>query len=487
MKLENRHFKNELLEFYFIFFASVLFVYFVPVTISRLYFLVLLFLFWKSKKDYFWFALVFLIINEPGALFHGEYSRGIKGIPNYTIVPGLTFTFFHFFFIFSFFKSLIKGRRTRVLLRNPLLFILFYFLFLWLLTFSFGIDYKNLNYYVKIFFVFLIFISFPLLVYRKEEIYTFIHLILPIIFFLFFSQMFQLFTGSKFGNWLSGVSEFSLAELSASEGYYDFIRLTVAPMLVFFCYIFSLFFSIKKDYKGSKIYLYLIITICLLLAYLSATRSWIIMFLSIFVFYLIFFRKDIRHVITLIGLMFFIAILLYKFVPRLDYRIEYSTKRLATVEMLLEGDVTAGGTLRRIDVRLPKVLEGFTKNPIFGWGFSDTYRKYADGHVGNFNLLLQGGIVGFIIFLFFWISYLRMILSTKRRLSNNNHFKKPLLVLSFAFGGMLLLHFTSYQFFSYGGVASNIYFIIIFIFISEAMVKEAINFEVNSQNNLNYR
>ena len=79
--------------------------------------------------------------------------------------------------------------------------------------------------------------------------------------------------------------------------------------------------------------------------------------------------------------------------------------------------MTAEGTLIRITQRAPRVWNKYIESPIFGFGFSETGFSYNDGHVGNYTLLLQGGLAGMIIFIFFIISiiifYFRIITEIK--------------------------------------------------------------------------
>jgi len=176
-----------------------------------------------------------------------------------------------------------------------------------------------------------------------------------------------------------------------------------------------------------------------------------------------------------------ILLLSYLVIPRFAYSVDNSWRRLSTVENLMQGDVTADGTLMRIDKRLPKVLEGFVQNPVFGWGFSETYEKYCDYHVGTFNLMLQVGIIGLILFVTLWINYLKMIYFTRKRLSKNNVFKNPLLVLIISFIGILILQLTQFVFFAYDLGMSAAFFTIIFISFSEFFVKEALKEETKIQ------
>jgi hypothetical protein len=192
----------------------------------------------------------------------------------------------------------------------------------------------------------------------------------------------------------------------------------------------------------------------------SATRSWIGMFFSIFILFC-FFIEGLNSKIIFSSLVILIFVLIaIKVLPLFHSTINVGLSRFETVKYLAKGDITAGGTLQRFDVRLPIVLKGFYQNPIIGWGFSDTYFKYSDGHVGNFNLLLQVGIAGFFLWLYFWFFFFKTTNSFIKRSSFEN--KNALKVLNLGVIGMLILHFTTYQFFAYDGLTWGIYFICLY-------------------------
>ncbi|UCH92191.1 MAG: O-antigen ligase family protein, partial [Candidatus Aminicenantes bacterium] len=387
--------------------------------------------------------------------------------------------FYDFFFIVAFLKALLKGKPTKLILKKPLLYLLFYLIFLFIISFFvYGMNFELISSTLRKFTVFTLFISFPFLVYRKEDFFKFMHLVFPIIFLIIFAEFFHLFTGNRLYYFIIGEGTSSIIQLQESKGYYDFIRPTsIGVMLVLFSFIFTLFLIEKKDYPGKKFYLYLILILSLLASFITATRSWIVMFAIVSLFYLLFVVEKRARLLFQVFLITLILFLSYLFIPRFDYSVDNSLRRLSTIEDLIQGDVTAGGTLQRIDKRLPRVLEGFEQNPILGWGFSETYRKYSDGHVGTFNLLLQVGIIGLILFVNLWINYLKMIFFTRKRLSKSNVLKNPLLVLVIAFLGILILQLTQFVFFSYDLLKDVTYFIILFISFSEFFVKEALKEE----------
>ena len=483
MKIKkNNIISKEFIQFYSLFFLTIFFVYYTPPGINRLYFILLLALFWNSKKDYFWFVFIFILVAQPGILFHGTSRVAIHRIPLYSITTGVSFGFFDLFFLTAFIKAMIKGKFTKLILKKPLVYLLIYMIFLFLISFYYGTNLKLVTSSLRNFTVFTLFVSFPFLVYKKEDFFKFMHLVFPIVFFIIFAQFFYLFTGSNLYYFMIGQSTLNIIELMESSGYTDFIRpMSGGAQLLLFSFIFTLFLIEKKDYPGKKWYLYLVLMISTLSIFLSATRGWIIMYAIMLFLNFIFIMRKTPKILVQVFLIIFIFLSSYHLIPRLKYSVDNSWRRLSTVEYLLEGDVTAGGTLQRIDKRLPRVLEGFEKNPVFGWGFSETFEKYSDRHVGNFNLLMQIGIIGALLFFYFWIKYFHMIFVAKKNLSKKNPFKSSILVLAVGFLGILILHFTSAQFFGYYVQPRRVMTIIILIFFSEFFIKEALRVEMSNK------
>ena len=469
--------KKELIRFYSLLALTVFFVYYVPPIFNKAYFILLLALFWKSKKDYFWFAFVLILINQAGGLFHGALATDVHRVPMYNVAAGISFSFYDLFFITAFAKALKKGKRTSLILKNPLMILLFYLIFLILISLVLGMTKDRIIACARQFTTYTLFISIPFLIYRKEELLKFIHLIFPIVFLVFMGQIYFLLTSKSLDSLFLGSSTALMIPLYDEAGrIQDFIRPSsmCAAVPVYFCYIYALFFIAKNDYAGNRRYLYIIVSICVLIIVISATRSWIVMYVATFFLYCLYVSRSMFRLVPLLAGICLVSFSAYLFVPGVNYAVNNSLRRTHTIVALAKGDMTAGGTLGRIDTRLPKTLEGIKESPFTGWGFSNDIFKYSQGgHVGNFDMVLQVGIIGFLLFLNFWLSFFKMIFSTRGRLSSSNSYKTPLLVFAIAMFGLLLLHFTAYGFFGYGGNQATIFSLIYFFWFSDFMVREA--------------
>jgi hypothetical protein len=188
-----------------------------------------------------------------------------------------------------------------------------------------------------------------------------------------------------------------------------------------------------------KNFLAMVFMISYLSVLITGTRGWILGFSLVFLTFLIVRKTNIKTVlgIGVIGLALLLA------VPVLSRQLDLSLNRVSTLEQLAEGDITAGGTLQRLDERGPRVMNKFSDHPVFGHGFSNEYYNYQDGHVGNQTLLLSSGIFGYLVFLMFWIR----ILSVCYKCSTRIH-KSAYLLLA-AFGGLFIIHSSSRILFNY--------------------------------------
>ena len=70
---------------------STLALYFVPTPFNKFLFLVLIPLALRTKKAYFWFAYLLIVLDQPGGLFYGGSSDDPLRFPLYTLFSGFSF------------------------------------------------------------------------------------------------------------------------------------------------------------------------------------------------------------------------------------------------------------------------------------------------------------------------------------------------------------------------------------------------------------
>jgi hypothetical protein len=138
----------------------------------------------------------------------------------------------------------------------------------------------------------------------------------------------------------------------------------------------------------------------------------------------------------------------------------------------------------RYSVRLPRVLEGVKKYTIFGAGFTEDYSLYRDYHVGFFNTIMQFGIIGFSLFLYFFWRYFYLIKKTLNTISSANPLRMSMKILAVSFGGVLLINFATYYFFPMDSNTNLPFFIALLIAITELIIREANRIEYSGIQNV---
>jgi hypothetical protein len=410
------------------------------------------------------------LIDQPAGLFSGAMLTNLRGLPIYTLAKGLTFSFFDLFNLVSLLKAIQQKQQVKYVFKKPLLLLGGYMIFLILFSLVIGMSFKMISGLFRNIIQISLLFSIPVLLSKKEDVFVLAHLVFPIVFLVFFGQIYYVLYGKELASYFDHDIEVT-AGLLVGE-----IRPEIRGVfLTFFSLIFALFYIVQKEYLKSKFYLYIIISVATISVIASQTRGWIGMFLSILVIYFTIIEKFKMKTLMYLFMMFTIIIIAYNTYPHFHSIVDLGIIRFSTVELLVAGDATAGGTLARITERLPRVLEGFYQNPVIGWGFSSVYNEYADGHVGNFNLLLQVGLFGFCFWLYFWIFYFRKIFYFKSKFSKQNDYAKSLNVLLLAQIGMLILHFTSLQFFGYSIYFCGLFFLFLFYSLSNTIILGKIN------------
>ena len=184
---------------------------------------------------------------------------------------------------------------------------------------------------------------------------------------------------------------------------------------------------------------------------LTATRGWIIAssILLLGTFFLFGLSRSITKLFRLVIVSVFGFWVVVSQFPVLKPQVDASFERLATIEALAAGDITAGGTLGRLNVRSPKVMKKFWESPVFGWGFSNEYFDNHDQHVGHQNILLNIGVLGYVfimgLFISIWIKTWRL---SRRKEIRRYEGNAPLVYL-FSLIAVFVIHSSSTQLWGY--------------------------------------
>jgi hypothetical protein len=423
-----------------------------------------------SKKDYFWFAYFFIITQGPGYFFADFSGTSLHRLPLYTFLAGMSFTPIDIFILLALLKALIKGRKMKLKLEKPLLVLLAYIILsVSVSSVIYGADADIIVWNFRWVFYYSIIISFLYLVNKKHEIYRFILLVSPLVFFIFFTQIYYLMTGNEFINFFN--PGFRGVALNTVTG--ELRPLAGGGLIVFFSFVFSIFLLTAKDYKLPKIYLYFILVVAFLSVFLSATRLWFVIFSFIFAGYLLVSKKKILSIIG-IGAVGFVVLstLMYTGLIQSDLLLQSSWGRVQQVFGIASGDVYSVDTaMNRLVNQLPIIVGVIKQNPFIGYGFSKVTMIYYDNDFGFLNTILMFGVIGFLLFLFFFIKIFVMLVSCIKKISISNPYKIPLKIMVIAWGGILIGYFTTWDFFTMSFY--KIFFISLLIVFAEFFVRQA--------------
>lgn len=429
--------------------ATLISVYFLPIGVTKLVFLVFAGMAYKTKEyDYIYLIWLFIIIDAPGRLFSATGLHD-RRLPLYTLAAGVSFTFQELFLFMYIAKIYINKKKENFIFQKAFNYFFYIIGFVFLYSIFLGMDFSVLVQTIRYLLTWSWIIILPYYINNPERVLGVSRLIFPIVFVVLALQVHTFITGNYLDNILRGENFYiNLAVEKGSEA----SRVVSSFTLLIFATTQALFFmSSKEKFFSSNNYLAGVIFCSIASVVLSATRGWTLAFGFLILASLIQISKNgkiVRLFNLMIASIVVIYVLQYSF-PLIRHQFEASIDRLSTITLLLEGDVTAGGTLSRIDLRGKRVMEHFWRSPVIGWGFSKEYFRYADGHVGLQTMLLNVGIVGFtyLIILYFYICLKIWLIS--RKLVVRSFLGSGIIIYLFSLIALFMIHTSSTQFWGF--------------------------------------
>ena len=452
-----------------LFFISILVVYYLPFRLNQLIFFIFIFLAYRSKKDYLWIAFFLILIDAPGRLFQGGLITDIHRIAFYPIIPGITLRFEELFTFMYIFKSIDLKRKFPFIFKKDFFFLFFFTLFVLIYSLILGMSSSTMVYIFRML-ISWSFIYVIVKLFTKEFDFDKLNrLLFPMVFLALISQIYSYLTGNYIGRFLKGAS-FRADLLMISADSEKVARAADSSIILLYCFTMALFYMFLKRQVFSRRYLYLIIVISMFSVFLSATRGYIIAFFFSYLTAFFMVRKSTKmKYFVRIGIFALIVITIVSFFfPLIKAQMNKVTDRALTMVSLVEGDITARGTLSRLDIRGPQVMKKFYESSLLGWGFSDEYFKYRDGHVGHQNILLNVGIIGYIILNFFYFKWcIRIYLFARTEQAKENYGKNTIKILCFAFVAMYIIHSSSAQSWGFDiGISKILFYSLLFAFFN---------------------
>jgi len=414
--------------------------------INRIIFLIILFAAFRTKLDYVYLVWFFIINDAPGRLFSGGGFGDIR-LPLYPVIPGISLSFQDLFIILYLIKFLIFKKNYLFIFKKEFLFFYLIGIIIFLYSFLLGMNENSLVVNLRSLIPWSLVIIIPAYFYNSEIIKRVSLFLFPVVFISILSQIYSYFTGNYLDYYLRGLEYKSLTVVDeglASRSY-------SAVYITLFSIIQAFYFYYKKKPFINSNYLAIILITGYLSIFLTATRGWIIAlgFLLTGIIILFWFVNKGKRVLHFSVLSIIVFYIIFTQIPIVQKQFKKSYERLVTLESLAKGDLTAEGTLQRLDVRGPRVMEKFKESPIIGLGFSDEYNRYADAHVGHQTILLNVGILGYIylnlLFFHFCLKLWKLSIIPEIR----NHMGKAPMVYVLALLAVYIIHGTSTQFWGY--------------------------------------
>lgn len=412
---------NEFLLLSFILFSLAFVLYYIPTPIREYLFLPTLYFAWKSKKDYFWIALFFLMTDVPGGLFSGMEKIDPYGLPMYRF-GAFSISILELFYLVIFLKAINKSNKERQIhnfFKVDLMFITGLFFILIIVSLALGTSYVSMKLMYKTMIYLTLFYSFYKLIDSKEKLFRFFGLLFPFAFLAVSLQLFSLIFKRQLVSLFKPGVTVTQGVLQVAEGTHAWVRPIEMAHVLLICFAATLFLISFKKHNYNRTYLMTVNLVSFFGILLTGTRSWILAFLAAYFFFFIVTYKNTKTLLKMLLVSGALGAVIIYFVPVLEQQAISAWSRFMTVQDIVQGDITAGGTMGRYDQRAPYVMEGFYSSTIFfGAGFSDHFYAYADGHVGYHNILLNTGILGSLIFLFFLLRLLFYPFKKKGRQKN---------------------------------------------------------------------
>ncbi|NLE34322.1 MAG: hypothetical protein GX622_04410 [Bacteroidales bacterium] len=439
--------------------------YYAPVSIRVIWYVILLTAYFFSRNEPLWLAL-FLSTSDGFFGFFGLYEATIPLLPGLPAVELL-----QFYVLITIFKAAGRGVKPVLFYNRYLEILLMFMIFSVVWGQMMGLT-GGLNVYfrvVKGIIPMLLFYSIPRLFTDQGMYERFFRIVFVVVLLAFAAQLFALFTGMS----TMEAGGIAIEEEKDRDEFRVFYNAS-STLLGLFGALFIL--NRGGSSPHSRLLPFAVLLASMAMALLSATRGWIISFsfiivLSVILTNVIRVKRNFRIVIIALPLIIWALS-----IPVISNQIDYARERLETMEAISEGDLTARGTLQRLDYRSQRTLGGWMENPIFGWGLSDKGYDYLDDHVGNQSILALYGVAGFLLLNGFLVWFIYMIMGVYFRLPAKHPYRGGLVVFVIFLLGWFFIHSTSGQQFSFSGIPEKIIPQAVFFSFGALQYNKALNY-----------
>jgi hypothetical protein len=434
--------KYKLLIFFGLLATAIGFKYYLPSIFGVCFFISILVIYFWSKDEAFWLAF-FLVLSDGFIGLFGPYEVDLNLLPG---LPGIEVA--QIYIVLSVVKALQVKAGFRPFF-SPILKLMFiYLIFLLVQGYAVGLSPEpNIQFRVfKLILPLMLFYSIPRLLNQASQFKDFFAYLFPLSFFILGAELFTISKGYTIIESL-GLRQEAWFQVAVAEG--GIYRGVFSPNTLLITYFGAFYFLAIRPKSFMFSYLVAVIVADFISVFLSATRGWISGFtLTLILSVLFALRLTPKQLaISLItGAALVVSIF---FVPAIHIQVQNTTNRMMTLQSLAAGDLSAGGSLIRLTERGPKVISGWKESALTGWGFSDYFFKYMDGHVGNQNILLHSGIIGAALMAIFFLFFGVKLAALGLRVPLSYPGRGALLIILFFLLAWFFIHSTSGQHFSF--------------------------------------
>lgn len=426
---------KEFIRFFILILSTVVCLHLLPV-LKIPFFIVILILFWNSKKNYFWLAFIFFIVQAPGGLFFKPYNHIIQ--LTHTVGIEFIYAFIFIALIKTIYKTKIKNRYVF----KQLKFIPIYMIFLLGISVAYGMNAGAILKSIYIFMSVVFMAIMPALLSDKDSLLNLLKILYLCTIVLFIWQLYDILFSAKIALLCGVENSYYKLDSSLVENN-DLIRIYYSPTISFISFVTGLYYILdQKSNEFNKKYLYLVVGVSFFSIFLTATRGYTLQYLFILICFSFLAPYKGAKIFSISTLLLTLIILIF---PMLLKHIQLALLRFETLPLLFGGDSTAGGTLIRSTVRAPRVWNQYIHSPIWGYGFSTTGNLFYDGHVGNYTLLLEGGVIGALVYIYIIASVLIKTYKTH----SLNYKRKMKLFMNFVVLSIVIAHSSSSIVFTY--------------------------------------
>jgi len=443
---------KEMVKFLGLYVICIITTYLLPNIVSQAFFLLLLILFYRSKENYFWFAFFLFLVDPPGGLFPmDDYNYGLA---MYNLLPGTgRLVYFQELFIFiAFFKALRAGIKPRLVFKKPLTLLGVYLILLFLASFLFGMTAFRMFSSIRNILPWSLLFSILVLMPDHNDWLRFFRILFILLIISVSTQILSILISRSpavlLGIDFQPVMDYGPVAYSNAAADPTQLRPISSPHVSLIALLGAMFYILYRGKTFNKTWLFIVVYLALFSILVTATRGWIIAYSVMMILFMIVGGRNMKRFTQFTVIMLVVSNIMF-LSPHIRYHLKNSIKRVETVGEISKGDLTAGGTDARLKEYSPLVLAKFYESPVIGWGFSNEFADNTNGHVGNQALLLNVGLIGYLLFFYFWYSICKIPIKISRYLPHGNPFKKSLLIIPIIFIGYFVIHSTSGQLFQY--------------------------------------